>query len=160
MRTTISSLVVLAFAACVVAAQSAGQSAPAKPAVHACAVLTRDLVTKYDTLNPKLHAMFKPEEEAVGPRGSSCNDGGILLQIDPFVREAELRKSPGKEWQPVGGLGETAYFRDNGGRWAELMVWAGSHHFTLQMTVPDGATAESVKPKATGLATALIAKLK
>ena len=82
------------------------------------------------------------------------------MQVDPFVRHDDLRKSPGKDWQPVAGLGDAAFFRDNGGRWGELIVWTGSRHFTLQISVPNGGTAAAVKPNATGLATALIAKLK
>lgn len=137
-----------------------GQSGMAKPPLRACALLTRDLVAKYDTQNPKLREMFKPTEESVGAHGSSCDDGGIFLQVDPFARPDELRKSPGKDWHPVAGIGDAAFFRDNGGRWAELMAWTGSHHFTLQIGIPAGGTAELVKPNAAGLATALIGKLK
>lgn len=156
---TVSLMAAVAVAASAAAAQSPVKTAPATPAIHACALLTRDLAAKFDTQNPKVRALFKPTEEAIGTHGSSCTDGGILLQVDPFVRDAELRKSPGKEWQPLAGVGDTAFFRDNGGRWAELIVWSGRHHFTLQIDVPNGATAESVKPKAVGLATALIARL-
>lgn len=161
MRAIVMSLLIVAcltgFAA---AEQSTAKPAPGKPAIRACSLLTPDLVAKYDTFNPKVRDLFKPEEGAIGTHGSSCDHGGILLQIDPFVRHADLRKSPGKDWQPVAGLGDAAFFKDNGGRWGELIVWTGSHHFTLQISVPDGGTAASVKPNATGLATALIAKLK
>lgn len=155
MRIIIGSVVLVACLAADVAAQSATKSP-----VRACTLLTRDLVSKYSTQNAKILQLFKPEEEAIGTRGSSCNDGGIFLQVDPFVRSDDLRKSPAKDWQAVSGVGETAFFHDNSGRYAELMVWSGNHHFTLQMDVPDGKTAESVKPNAVALATALIAKLK
>ena len=145
--------------ACLTAGVAAAQPA-AKSPIRACTLLTRDLVAKYSTQNAKLRELFKPEEEAIGTHGSSCNDGGIFLQVDPFVRSDNLRKWPAKDWQPVAGVGDTAFFHDNRGRYAELIVWSGSHHFTLQMNVPDGKTADSVKTDATGLATALIAKLK
>lgn len=161
MRAIVMSLVIIAgLTASEAAAQSTATPASGKPALRACSLLTRDLVAKYDTFNAKVRDLFKPEEEAIGTHGSSCNDGGILLQVDPFVRHDHLRKSPGKDWQPVAGLGDAAFFRDNGGRWGELIVWTGRRHFTLQISVPNGATAASVKPNATGLATALIAKLK
>ena len=156
MRVTIG---LVSFLACFGIDMAAAQSA-AKPPIRACTLLTRDLVAKYSTQNPKLRELFKPEEEAIGTHGSSCNDGGIFLQVDPFVQSDNLRKSPAKDWQAVSGVGDTAFFHDNRGRYAELIVWSGSHHFTLQMNVPDGKTAESVKPDATGLAGALIAKLK
>lgn len=141
-------------------AQSGGKPASGTPSIRACAVLTRDLAAKYGTQNPKLRAMFPPEEEAIGTHGSSCSDGGVLVQINPFLRHDDLRKSPGKEWQPISGVGDTAFFRNNRNSWAELMVWTAGHHFTIQLDVPDGASAESVKPNVTGLATALIARLK
>ena len=160
MRVTATLSLVACLAAGAAAAQSTTKPATGKSAIRACSLLTRDLATKYGTHNPKLFELFKPEEEAIGTHGSSCSDGGIFLQVDPFVQSDNLRQSPAKDWQPVAGVGDTAFFHDNRGRYAELIVWSGSHHFTLQISVPDGKTAESVKPNATALATALIAKLK
>jgi hypothetical protein len=156
MRVCITSLSIVACLA--VASSTVAQSG--KPAIRACEVLTRDMVAKYDTQNPKLRELIPRSEEAIGSHGSSCDDGGILIQIDPFLRSDVYRKSPPKDWQAVSGVGETAYFHNNKNRWAELMVWTGTHHFTIQLSVPDGGTAESVKPNAMGLATALIARLK
>jgi hypothetical protein len=60
----------------------------------------------------------------------------------------------------VTGVGDTAFFRNNANNYAELMVWTGSHHFTIQLAVPTGGTVESIKPKAVGLAQAIVAKLR
>jgi hypothetical protein len=38
----------------------------------------------------------------------------------------------------VPGLGDTAYFVDNSGRWAELYVNAAGRVLTIQMGYPDG----------------------
>jgi hypothetical protein len=83
-----------------------------------------------------------------------------MLQTDPFGRAEELRKSPGKEWQGVSGVGDTAYFRNNRNDYAELMVWTGAHHFTIQFGVPVGSTPEAIKPKTIELANAIIPKLR
>ena len=161
MRVSITSLSIVA---CLAVASSAvaqsGKPSTGKPAIRACEVLTRDMVAKYDTQDPKLRALIPRQEEAIGSHGSSCDDGGILIQINPFLRSDVYRKSPPKEWQPVSGVGDTAYFHNNGNRWAELMVWTGAHHFTIQLSVPNGGTAESAKPNTIGLATALVARLK
>src|SRR5688572_19157169 len=161
MRVSITSLSIVA---CLAVASStvaqSGKPSSGKPAIRACEVLTRDLVAKYDTQNPKLRDLIPRQEEAIGSHGSSCNDGGILIQIDPFLRSDTYRKSPPKDWLAVSGVGDTAYFRNNGNQWAELMVWTGARHFTIQLSVPNGGTAESVKPNTIGLATALIARLK
>ena len=161
MRVSITSLSIVA---CLAVASStvaqSGKPSSGKPAIRACELLTREMVAKYDTHDPKLRDLIPRQEEAIGSHGSSCDDGGILIQIDPFLRSDVYRKSPPKDWQAVSGVGETAYFHNNKNRWAELMVWTGTHHFTIQLSVPDGGTAESVKPNAMGLATALIARLK
>ena len=159
MRVTVTTLSIVACFAATPAAQT-GKPGSGKPAISACALLTPDLVEKYDTQDPKIRKMIPREEEAIGSHGSMCDDGGILIQVNPFLRHDDLRKSPGKDWQPLAGVGDTAFFHNNGGRWAELMVWTGKHHFTIQLSIPNGATAESIKPRTTGLASALIAKLK
>ena len=146
-----------------VACLAAASPAPAqsgKPAIRACEVLTRDVVAKFDTGNPKMRDLIPRDEEAIGSHGSSCNDGSIFVQIDPFLNSDSYRKSPAKDWQAVSGVGDTAYFHNNRDRYAELMVWSGRHHFTIQLSVPDGRTAEAVKPNTIGIATALVAKLK
>ena len=154
----------LSLVACLAAAGPApaqsGKAAPGKSAIRACEVLTRDVVAKFDTGNPKMRDLIPREEEAIGSHGSSCNDGSIFVQIDPFLNSDSYRKSPAKDWQAVSGVGDTAYFHNNRDRYAELMVWSGRHHFTIQLSVPDGRTAEAVKPNTIGIATALIAKLK
>jgi hypothetical protein len=142
------------------AAAQAGKSASGKPAIRACDVLTPEMVAKYDTQDPKLRKLIPREEEAMGTHGSSCDDGGIRIQVNPFANSDTYRKKPEKDWVPVSGVGDTAYFHNNRNRWAELIVWSGSHHFTIQLSVPNGGTAESVKPNTIGLATAIVAKLK
>ena len=57
--------IVSCLAATAAASQSAAKPASAKPAIRACSLLTRDLVAKYDTLNPKVRDFMKPEEEAI-----------------------------------------------------------------------------------------------
>jgi hypothetical protein len=160
MRLITSLPLVACLAVATAAAAQPGKPASAKPAIRACDVLTRDVVAKFDTGNPKMRDLIPRQEEAIGAHGSSCDDGSIFVQINPFVNADSYRKSPPKDWQPVSGLGDAAYFRNNRDRYAELMVWTGGHHFTIQLSVPDGRTAEAVKPNTIGIATALIAKLK
>ena len=155
-------VIALSLVGCLAGTPAAQSSRPAsgKGVISACALLTPDLVEKYDTHDPKLRKLIPRSEEAIGTQGSSCDDGGIMIQVNPFGRPDDLRKSPPKDWQPISGIGDTAYFRNNGDRWAEVVVWTGAHHFTIQLSVPNGGTAESIKPKVTGLATALVARLK
>lgn len=141
------------------AAQAPGGAASGKR-ISACALLTPDVMEKFDTAKPDTRRLFKPEEESIGANGSYCGNGGVILQVNPFARSESLRKSPGKEWQNIAGVGDTAFFRNNSDRHAELMVWTGSHHFTIQLGVPTGGSVDSIKPKAIGLANAIIVKLR
>ena len=140
------------------ASQARGGAAPGKR-LSACTLMSRDLVEKFDTGNKQVLKQIKPSEEPLGANGSSCEDGNIGFQINPFARADELRKSPGKDWQPLTGVGDTAYFRNKANTYAELVVWTGPHHFTIQLGVPVGGTVESIKPNTIALAHAIIAKL-
>ena len=156
-----SSLALACIAAPLVASQTRGTGAAAKSFSGACALLTRDVVVKFASEGAKRFLdQLPPQEEPIGTHGSSCGYGGIHLQIDPFRRSTDLRKSPGKDWQPVSGVGDTAFFRNNSDRFAELMVWTGTRHFTIQMDVPTGASGASIKPKTIELANLLIPKLR
>jgi len=57
-------------------------------------------------------------------------------------------------------VGDAAFFHNKANTYAELMVFTGANHFTIQLGVPMGGTVESVKPNAIGLAQAIIAKLR
>ena len=128
--------------------------------ISACSLLPRELVEKVMTGNKEILKFVKPAEEPIGAKGSYCEYAGIGLQINPFARPDDTRKSLTKEWQPVSGVGDAAYFRNNRDTFAELAVWTGAHHFTIQLGVPVGGTAEAIKPNAITLANAIIPKLR
>jgi hypothetical protein len=133
-----------------------GGAAGGQPAIRACAVLTRDLVVKF-TENPKMLDLIQPQEEALGTSGTSCDYGGVRLQL--FPGRGGKRTASAKDLQPISGAGEGGYFRSNRNRYAELMVWTSKHALDLQVSVPSGRTAEAIKPDVVALANAIIAKL-
>jgi hypothetical protein len=162
MHQVVAALFVIACLPAGALAREQGGVAARQQRLDACSFLPRPLMEKV-TPGPVNKYVFemKPHGEPVGVAGSSCDYATTGLQIDPFARADEMRRnSPGKDWQPLTGVGDTAYFRNNGGRWAELMVWTGAHHFTIQMGVPNGSTAEAIKPNTVTLAHAIIDKLK
>jgi hypothetical protein len=142
-----------------VASQARGAAATGQR-MSACTLMSRDLVEKFNTGSNQILKLMKPSEEPVGAHGSLCDDGNFGFQINTFARPDELRKSPGKDWQQLTGVGDTAFFRNKADTYAELIVWTGPHHFTLQVGVPAGGTVESIKPKTIELARAIIAKLR
>lgn len=137
-------------------------SDPIAPAAGACALLTEDLVRQVAPYEPRaleLVLAVPPMEDALGASGSACSYGGITLQIDPFM-PSRLKALRGKDWIPVAGVGDAAYFVDNKGRWAELYAGAGRRVVTIQMDVPTGRTAASIQPNVVALAKAILAKLR
>ena len=144
------------------ARQTAAAKAPDKPPIRACTLLTKELITKVTpNKNTKLMFLIPPSEDDLGTTGSACEYGGVHLQIDPFTpaRLDALYKEHVKEWTLIPGVGDAAYFRDNRGLYAELYSRAGPRVFTIQMSVPDGQTAESIKPNVVALAREIIPKL-
>jgi hypothetical protein len=115
-------------------AQQPPRASPAnKSDNRACSLLTREVVTKvtpYEKQALDLVMRVPPNSDALGARGSECTYGGA------------------------------AYFRDNGGRWAELYVRTGAHVITIQMSVPTGRTAASIQPNVVALAKVLLPQLK
>ncbi len=144
------------------------QAGAGKPPVGACSLLTKEVVaanTPYDKKAFGRVSIIPPNEDAVGKAGSSCSYGGVHMQIDPFSlsvienqRQADAKR--GQPWAVVTGVGEIAYFRDNRGRYGELFTRVGTRIVTIQMSVPDGRTTESIKPNAVALAQAIAAKLR
>lgn len=161
-RIVVAVFVIGSVLAAVLAAEEQGGGSARGQRPNACALLTRPLMEKVAPGRvSKLVFEMKPQEEPVGPSGSACEYATTGLQLDPFARSEEMRRnSPGRDWQRLSGVGDTAYFRDNANRWAELIVWTGAHHFTIQMGVPDGSTAEAIKPNVVMLAQAIIPQLK
>ena len=160
MRVPIASAIIVVSLA-VPAAQTGAKAPAAKTENRACGLLTREIVTKYSASpNPRLLDVIPPQGDQIGANGSGCEYGGIYLQIDPFANPDYYRKTPQKDWQAVSGVGDLAYFRNNKNNYAELMVFAGGHHFTIQMSVPMGGNADAIKSNTIGLANALIPKLR
>ena len=123
--------------------------------IKACSILTRDLVEPFSASKRALDS-FPPEEEAT-PTSSSCEWGVVRLQL--YSARPGIKPTAPKEYAPLAGVGDTAFFRNNRNEYAELLVWSGSHHFTLQVGVPAGGSVDAIKSKGVALAQAIIKKL-
>src|SRR5262245_6651875 len=123
-----------------------------KPAPGACSILTRDLVVAHSPASTEsLNLMLKipPQEEKIGSNGSACQNGDVMLQINPFP-VANFDAMFGK-WAAVPGVGDKAHFRDNRGEWAELAVVASGRVITVQMDVPSGKKAADIQSNTVAL---------
>ena len=154
MRDALAMSVLVCFAATLTAVPAAaGQSA--------CSLLTKDVVTQVSPASPeslKLMLTVEPMESKSGA-GTLCSYGGITMQIDA-VTPASMEKVRDKTWVAVPGLGDTAYFHDNRGRFAELYVQAGKRTLTVQMSPGTGKTVADTKANTIALAKLLLPKLK
>ena len=161
MRQIVGLLLMMSCLTEVKAALSA-RGAQTKPAIRACTLLTKEVVTQvtpYDKKALDLVLLVPPMEDSLGASGSACSYGGITMQVDPFA-PAVFERTKKPTWAVVPGLGDTAYFVDNGGRWAELYVAAEGRVLTIQMDIPMGKTATSIQPNVIALAKAILPKLK
>jgi hypothetical protein len=162
MRQVLASLLLIG---CVARPASAGPSqgaADGKPALRACALLTKDLAAKVTPNKNQVILTIPPSEESLGAAGSSCSYAGIELQIDPFTPANldALYKDRGKAWTPVPGVGDAAYFFDNRGEYAELYARVGDRVFSIQMDVPPGSSVPAIKPNVITLAHAVAPRLR
>ena len=139
------------------AAQAAKGTSPG-----ACSLLTKELVLRVTpaTNKAELSRLFStpPEEHRLGPDRSLCDYAGLTLSLNavhPESFEAKLRKD--KAWVPIPGLGNAAWFRGVGPM-GELYVRSGPRNLGVAVMIPEGRTAESIKPNAVALAKAVLSR--
>jgi hypothetical protein len=143
------------------AGQTGQRAAPPAGQNTACALLTREVVTKYSPLNPQIlgMALNAPKEpEPMGAGGSMCSWASISVRVDPFP-PANLDRARTKDWLPLAGVGEAAYTFNNQGRWVEVWTRVANHVLAVQIGAPPGRDAASVQPNAVALAKELLSKL-
>jgi len=140
------------------AAQSAKGTSPG-----ACSLLTKELVLQVtpETNKAELDRLFgtPPEEHLLGPNRSLCDYAGLTLHLNPVhPKSFEANLSKDKEWVPIPGLGNVAWFHDVMGAMGELYVRSGPRSLGVVIMVPQGRTAESIKPNAVALAKAVLSR--
>ena len=138
-------------------AAQATQKSPGVPVVKACSLLTKAEVKKHLPWRDLLD-QFPVEEEMIGTTGSSCNYPSVFIQVMPATPNflPTFQKSGATE--PVTGVGDEAYFRNNKNNYAEVAARVGKYTLTVQANA-DAKTMNTVKAGAVSLAKALAAKL-
>ncbi len=148
-------------AICVLPAIAPAQTRPGPAPIKPCSLLTRELVEAVTPGN-KQRLDAGPQEQPLGPAGSACDWGDILLQVDPLTPAQldGLGKMGGKDWEAIQGVGDAAYLHNIRDITAELFVRVGMHTFGMLVTVPAGQTTVAVKPKMIHVANAIVPKLR
>jgi len=154
--------VLTALAMMAVGSPLSGQSAKGT-APGACSLLTKELVLQVSPETDKAalegRLRTKPEEHLLGANQSLCDYAGVSVHLNPFNPqsfEADLRKD--KNWVPVPGLGNAAWFHDVKGFMGELYVRSASRTLGVVLEIPQARTAESIKPNAVALAKAILSR--
>jgi hypothetical protein len=127
--------------------------------ISACSLLTREEVKKHLPWASVLDQL-KTQEEALGTYGSACTYPSVEVQVMSFRQGTLDTVKKMENVEPVPGVGDEAYLRDNRGRYAELVVKVGNELLTLQANIPTGQKIDSVKPGVVSLATAMVPKLR
>ena len=127
--------------------------------IRACSLLTKAEAKKLLQW-PSMLDQLPIEEEPLGTTGSSCNYPNAHVQVMAFTPQfAEAMRKQGK-LEPVSGVGDEAFFRENRAGYAEVYVQVGQRVVTVQKDVGPQEKMESAKATAVALASALIAKLR
>jgi hypothetical protein len=107
----------------------------------------------------------KPIENFAGPGLASCKYGRISLILNPFKQPEQVRNAmrartlPYKDYEPVSGVGDAAFFRADS-TYANLYVWTGSQQIHIEMGAHFDDDAVALKQNAVALAHAIIPKLR
>jgi hypothetical protein len=147
------------------------------PVTGVCSVLTRELLMKVAPASARAEIQSaKPidnyvnkELQAAGragrPEMGSCSFGPIILAVNALTQPDQARsllraqKSPYQRFEPVSGVGDEAYFRDNYFV-ASLFVFVGSRSFGIEWIAPPGEKAMNIKPNVIALANAVLPQLR
>lgn len=141
-------------------APSPSQARDAYRVVSVCSLVSLAEVKKLAPWPPHLDAFAKAEEEAIGTRGSSCNYPTAHVQVMAYRQQTidAVRKSSTLE--PVAGIGDEAYVRNNRDRYAELFARVGPHLLTVQLDIGDDQAFDQARPALVELAKAFASRLK
>jgi hypothetical protein len=150
----------------VVGAGAAGVATPAHDQaggsqyqiVKVCSLLPVAEVKKLAPWEPMFDQM-KIEEEGFGG-GSSCNYPTATVQVMQFRQGTIDALAKGAKLEPVAGVGDAAWLRNNRDEYAELMARVGPHLLTVQLNIDRGKTFDSSKPTVLGLGKAFAARLR
>jgi hypothetical protein len=142
-------------------AGTSAQPRPGAAAVNPCSLLTRELAQKVSAAT-KQPLAAAPTEVSLGANGKACEWGDLMLSLDPYApaRLEEMRKTTGKQWEVVPGVGDAAYFHNVRDAMAELLVRVGSRTFVVLITIPVGSTAAAIKPTFIAVANAIATQLR
>lgn len=129
--------------------------------VKVCSLLSLAEVKKLAPWQQHLDPFATGEEEAIGTSGSSCNYPTVFIQVMAFHPSfIDNLKKTGIALEPVAGVGEEAYARNNANRYAELVARVGPHSLTVQLSIEADKTFASTKPSLIEIAKIYAAKLR
>jgi hypothetical protein len=157
MRHVIASVLIAGSLSLPALAAQSGGGAAGQP-IRVCSILTRDLAMKVSTPEGKTQIeRTKPIENPV-PNTTSCQVGRVMLVVDPFPKPEYTRKNLGKQWQPVSGIGDAAFYWGTN-QFGNLYVFTTPHNFSIEITKGDEPD-EVVKANAITLAKEVAPKLR
>lgn len=128
--------------------------------VEVCALVPLAEVKTLAPWAPHIDPFAQAEEEAIGSTGSSCSYPTAHVQVMAFnqrMLDAARKAAP---LEPVQGVGDEAWIRNNRDLFAELYARVGPHLLTVQTDIGTGETFDSRKPALIALAKAFAAKLR
>ena len=137
----------------------AGQATGSYQAVKPCSLVSLAEMKKLAPWPPSVDASAKAEEMAL-PQRSLCVYPTAQVQIEPYrVQIIDSAKKTAR-LDPVPGVGDEAYIRNNQNLFAVIYAKVGPHLLTVEMDIAPGKTFETAKPTVIEIAKAFATKLR
>jgi hypothetical protein len=133
---------------------------PAYKVVAVCPLVSLAEVKKLAPWAPHIDPFAKAEEEALGSTGSSCSYPTAHVQVMAFNQRMLDAARKSGTLEPVQGVGDEAWVRNNRNLFAELYARVGPHLLTVQTDISTNETFDSEKPTLIALAKAFVARLR
>jgi hypothetical protein len=128
-------------------------------AVKACSLVSLAEMKKLAPWPANVDQHAKAEELSL-PSRSLCVYPTAQVQVEPYSQQIIDSARKSAPLDPVAGIGNEAYIRNNRDLFAVIYAKVGPHLLTVEMEIPAGKKFDTAKPTAIEIAKAFAAKLK
>ena len=127
--------------------------------VKACSLMSLAEMKKLAPWPSSIDQSAKAEEVAL-PQRSLCVYPTAQVQIESYRPQIVESARKTARLDPVPGVGDEAYIRNNQNLFAVIYAKVGPHLLTVEMEIPVGQTFETAKPTIIEIAKAFAARLR
>ena len=137
----------------------AGQATGSSQAVKVCSLVSLAEMKKLAPWPPNVDQSAKAEE-VVLPQRSLCVYPTAQVQVESYRTQIIDSARKTARLDPIPGIGDEAYIRNNRNLFAVIYAKVGPHLLTVEMEIAEGQTFETAKPTVIEIAKAFTTRLR